>query len=235
MSGSGLYLSHATLKRDASTQTLVSLLDPVDDEQSLNAHHRLLWSLFSGSADRSRDFLWRAESDGRFMLLSHRPPNDKHNLFDLGTKEFEPQLSADDRLRFTLRANAVVSRWREHNGKKTRVRHDVVMDRLHAENANSKRPLSPRAERRDEEAQNAGRDWLTRQGERCGFLLESSTTETYRTLRLPRRSACDARFGVLDLQGMLMVCDPELFIESVGCGFGKAKAFGCGLMLIMRA
>jgi CRISPR system Cascade subunit CasE len=42
------------------------------------------------------------------------------------------------------------------------------------------------------------------------------------------------RVGVLDFEGMLVVEAPELFLASVAQGFGRAKAFGCGLMLIRR-
>ena len=42
-------------------------------------------------------------------------------------------------------------------------------------------------------------------------------------------------FSVLDLEGELEVTDPALFLRSLAAGFGRAKAFGCGLMLIRRA
>jgi CRISPR system Cascade subunit CasE len=39
---------------------------------------------------------------------------------------------------------------------------------------------------------------------------------------------------VLDLSGALTVTDPTLFLEKLSGGFGRAKAFGLGLMLIRR-
>jgi CRISPR system Cascade subunit CasE len=34
---------------------------------------------------------------------------------------------------------------------------------------------------------------------------------------------------------VLEVVSPDVFLEALARGFGKAKAFGCGLMLIRRA
>jgi CRISPR system Cascade subunit CasE len=42
------------------------------------------------------------------------------------------------------------------------------------------------------------------------------------------------RIGVLDLEGVLVVSDPARFCHCLAQGFGRAKAFGCGLMLIRR-
>jgi CRISPR system Cascade subunit CasE len=43
------------------------------------------------------------------------------------------------------------------------------------------------------------------------------------------------QFGVLDLAGTIEVTDSDAFLAALAQGFGRAKAFGCGLMLIRRA
>jgi CRISPR system Cascade subunit CasE len=58
--------------------------------------------------------------------------------------------------------------------------------------------------------------------------------DAYRAEALPRRGK-PARIGVFDLQGLLEVAAPEAFMNRLLCGFGRAKAFGCGLMLLRRA
>jgi CRISPR system Cascade subunit CasE len=40
------------------------------------------------------------------------------------------------------------------------------------------------------------------------------------------------RFSSVDFQGMLTVADPQTFSHQYRLGFGRAKAMGCGLMLI---
>ena len=43
------------------------------------------------------------------------------------------------------------------------------------------------------------------------------------------------RFGGIDLEAGLTLTDPAAFLGRLLGGFGRAKAFGCGLMLIRRA
>lgn len=226
---SPLYLSRAALRRDASTNALAALLVPDNARDRPYAEHRLIWSLFADGPDRTRDFLWRSEGPGRFTALSARPPADPHGLFELDFKPFEPDLRQGDRLRFDLRANPVVAR-RAEPGKRGKVR-DVVMDALYA---------TPRGARDDERwacIQSAGRAWLLRQGEANGFTpLGHPAIDGYTRVRLPRQGGKeDAEFRSLDFSGELEVNDPERFLARLAQGYGKARAFGCGLMLIRRA
>jgi CRISPR system Cascade subunit CasE len=41
-------------------------------------------------------------------------------------------------------------------------------------------------------------------------------------------------FGVMDISGVLTIEDPVRFLAAQTAGFGRARAFGCGLMLIRR-
>lgn len=224
-----LHLSRITLRRDGSAAALAALLLP-DGEAArrLDAGHRLIWSLFADGPERRRDFLWREERPGRFLTLSLRPPVDAHDLFQVETKPFEPGLRAGDRLRFSLRANATVSRGvKGERGQ----RHDVVM------NAIRDVPKDVRAEQRQDAVPRAGRAWLAAQGERHGFALAGEVgVDGYETIRLPRPGTRKpASFGVLDFEGALTIRDPAAFLAQLARGFGHARAFGCGLMLIRRA
>ena len=40
--------------------------------------------------------------------------------------------------------------------------------------------------------------------------------------------------GLLDVRGILSVKEPDTFLATLGTGLGRARAFGCGLMLIRR-
>jgi CRISPR system Cascade subunit CasE len=222
-----LFLSRARLRRDAPVTALAELLVPTKPADRAGATHKLVWALFADSTDRRRDFLWREEKPGHFMTLSHRPPDDPHRLFDLDFKPFVPVLSAGDRLGFTLRANPVVARpqARGERGK----RHDVVMNALRTV------PKSERAGSRPEAVLSAGRAWLARQGEAHGFApMGDADVDGYDSLRIPRAAGKPAVFGVLDISGVLEVQDPDRFLTQLIQGFGRARAFGCGLMLIRR-
>lgn len=220
-----LYLSRLRLSRAPKAAALNSLLNPQDDGARLDAHHKLLWSVFTDGPDRTRDFLWRDEGDGRFVTLSARPPV-ASDLFDAPeVKEFAPLLSPGDHLAFALRANATRTR-------KAAGRVDVVMDALHG------LPKGARADERMAVAQTAGAGWLAGQGAKAGFRLIHCEVGDYSTIALPgyrgpRKG--QPQFGILDMSGVVEVTDPAAFVPQLALGFGRAKAFGCGLMLIRRA
>ncbi len=227
------FLTRARLRTDTSLAALSRVLLPDDPSERVVTTHRLVWSLFADSADRRRDFLWREAAPGVFYLLSVRPPSDPHALFDLDPpKPFAPDLRPGDVLRFALRANPTVARGGGpgRRGKPC----DIVMDALRR----STRDDRPRA--REELAVAAVRDWLTRQGERSGFTLHSASGDgpgslrmSYRVLRLPHRDGL-MTLGIADVEGLLEVTDPSRCHEVLRSGLGRAKAFGCGLMLVRR-
>ena len=228
-----LYLSRLTLRRNAPTAALLPLLDPPEAGQAVDAHHRLMWSVFSDGPERERDFLWRYDGRGRFLALSARAPGPSDLFRPHETKVFEPVLSIGDRLEFKLRANATKDRaavGREPKDRRKDRRVDVVMDRLHKAAGNAER-----AELRDEAAADAAHEWMTRQGAARGFKLHRTAVESYSTINLGRRRREGATIGILDLIGLIEVTSPEVFLSALAGGFGRAKAWGCGLMLIRRA
>jgi CRISPR system Cascade subunit CasE len=241
-----LHLSRLRLSRSPSTRSLRALIDPPEGGARLDAHHRLIWTAFADGPDRHRDFLWRDDGEGRFITLSSRPPAPS-DLFELPEiKPFAPDLRGGDRLAFVLRANAVRSLTDEGNGRspsgRVRTKHrDVVMDLLHGVPGTEAIPEGARGQRADRRLELAGRaaeTWLDRQGGRSGFAPRSVAVEHYDAVTLPthrgKRTGAP-RLGILDLTGVIEVTDPVAFLAALASGFGRAKAFGCGLMLIRRA
>ncbi|GBQ35105.1 type I-E CRISPR-associated protein Cas6/Cse3/CasE [Gluconacetobacter azotocaptans] len=226
---SGGFLSRVTLRHDAPVQALARLLVPDGEGPRHGAAHHLLWTLFGDTPERRRDFLWRQVEAGHFMVLSARQPVDAHALFDIETRPFEPVLKEGDRLRFLLRANATVDR--KTPGRARSQRHDVVMDMLH------RLPRHERADARESVVASALESWAGRQGARAGFALAAPVTvEGCDVWRIPRSGGRGmASFGVVDLTGELRVTVPETFLAAILHGFGRARAFGCGLMLVRRA
>lgn len=244
-----LYLSRLTIARRPAANAIRELIDPAPSPTAgrlgdpgkgrmMDAHHRLLWAVYGDDPDRRRDFLWRAEGKGRFLTLSHRPPaQDGAGLFDPPeVKTFAPDLREGDRLAFVLRANATRTRKNPADPTRRGERVDVVMDAIYA--------LPPgavsdqRREMRMAAAQTAGRAWLERRGEKAGFVVEAAEVGDYSVVPLPeapRRGKKPPQFGVLEFSGALRIADPQVFLAAVGEGFGRARAFGCGLMLIRRA
>lgn len=224
------FLSRLTLSRKPSVEALKFLLDPHDQARRLDTNHRLIWSAFASDPDAKRDFLWRDEGGGRFLVLSPHPP-EPTELFDPPeVKDFAPHLRAGDRLAFLLRANATHTIKRtDKEGKETRKHRDVTMHAL------KKIEQGKRAPVRMEIAQQAGETWLKRAGSRAGFSLSQAVVRGYHVHTVPGPRSNSPRFGILDFEGTLTVDDPDRFISQLKTGFGRAKAFGCGLMLIKRA
>lgn len=223
------YLIRATLRQTPSIAALGRLLLPDDPSARADAEHRLVWSLFAGDPDRRRDFLWRSEKPGRFIVLAASEPTE-NEVLETEVKPFDPALSPGDRLHFLLRANAT----RAHrdmagaDGARGK-RADVVMSALY--------PIAQeaRAGARSEVIETAGREWLGRQADQSGFrLIGGPAVDSYHTLRMPRGRK-SIEIGMLDFEGLLEVREPDLFLRALVHGFGRAKAFGGGLMLIRRA
>ncbi len=236
------HFTRATLLRDsAEIAPLSQVLMPHDQGDAAFVHHRLLWTLFSENAQPQNSqraaFLWRRlEGENRFYILG-AAPRAHSRYFKVETKPYEAVFRKGDQLAFDLRVNATVNRMIEpENGRDGRQRADVVMDAIHAH----ERALGKKCDRAIERlaiAAPAIEGWLGDQGAKYGFGLESLKLEAYRPFPLvgkkkPRKKS--PVIGVCDVQGVLRVEDPDAFLAKLDTGFGRAKAFGCGLMLVRR-
>jgi CRISPR system Cascade subunit CasE len=224
-----LYLSRISLRDDPSITTLGAILFDTSGRHRSEVSRRLVWTLFADGPDRRRDFLWREDAIRRFYVLSHRPPEDRHQLFTVETKAFEPDLSSGDKLVFSLRANATISRPR--GDSRAGKRDDVVMAVLKAI------PSSGRAEARSEIIRREGLAWLRRQGLAAGFDFndEDVGVDGYEPLTIRGNGKSAVKLTVIEFDGVLTVRDPDIFVAKVARGFGRAKAFGLGLMLLRRS
>ena len=254
----GLFLTRARLRRDPDVVTLQRVLLPDDGDRRREASHHLIWSLFAGDADATRDFLFRETTrpGGRptFLILSARAPCADARLFEIETKPFAPELEPGDRLAFELHANPTVQA--EHPKTGVKGRYDVMTMAV------LRLPQQASKQEKARAIEGAARRWLGRQGLAAGFRI----VERYDPNRdagddAPpgfERAPCDVdeepltlaatgfqsaavpgkrvvgRLGLIDFAGVLTVTDPDLFVAALTKGFGRAKAYGCGLMLIRR-
>jgi CRISPR system Cascade subunit CasE len=239
---SDLYLSRARL--GTGRGRLGPILFPEDPAHRMAVSHRLVWTLFPPEL-RQRPFLYRetslshrAAKGGEFYILSSIAPQDREGLFELETRPFAPMLRRNEILRFSLRANPTAQRSETVDGRRKSRRHDVVMRAL--------RPVASkdRAAERPKLIRSAGLVWLTQQGERAGFVLpdpDNLAIDGYEQFdadpegRLDRKASRRPVHSRLDYEGLLRIEDPDLFLARLAIGFGRARAFGHGLMLIRRA
>lgn len=243
-----LHLSRLTLKtRAPDVEPLLELLQPADDRNRLAVEHKLVWTAMPEdvreAANRERasgqsrsSFLWRADRRrGEFFVLGPKP-RDEAAFFTVESKPFEPEFAPGDRLAFDLRVNATVDRKirEDEAGKAVRQRCDVAMDLIARQEKAEGRTTRPREKTPSAVAEEATREWLQARASASGFELSSIMLEGYRAERFRRSGKSFATLGIFDLKGTLVVTDPSVFIERLGNGFGRAKAFGCGLMLVRR-
>ncbi|MBF0146145.1 MAG: type I-E CRISPR-associated protein Cas6/Cse3/CasE [Magnetococcales bacterium] len=185
--------------------------------------HQLIWRLFDHPSREKRNFLYRAIEGVEllgYFTVSSTPPLDRDGIWDIVSKEYLPRLSAGEKLRFSIRANPVVTRKQTPHGKGRR--HDVVMDaKKHPRDGSD--PLD------------MGKQWLINRAQRHGFNVDHLVVDGYQQHRYHQRSrGPEIRFSTLDFDGWLTVTHPETLTRTLLQGIGPAKGFGCGLLLVRR-
>ncbi len=224
-----MYLSKVTLVRSADTAR--ELLDL--KTTGVYATHQIIWQLFKG-ASKGRDFIYREDMHAsglpEFFVLSQLAPENDNPIFSVQSKPFSPQLSTGDRLAFRLRVNPTIT-IKETSGKSRR--HDVLM--------HAKRQAKERGEKNAESikslANQAAKAWIAdeKRLEKWGVSMDFvPEVERYAQHQGKKNSKENIRFSSVDYQGILTVNSPEVFLARLYQGFGHAKGFGCGLMLIKR-
>lgn len=172
------------------------------------AAHQTIAATVDGAA------LWRADGS-EALVLSERAPRDTPVWRVAQTKPFDPQLRRGDALTFSIRANATVSR----DGK----RHDLVVDAVKRGDSRPQREI----------AAEIYPAWIRRQGDRCGFEV-ADVVAGRRVRHVGVRRGADLTFWTVDLDGVLVVRDPDLVRATLLSGLGHARAFGAGLLLVAR-
>jgi CRISPR system Cascade subunit CasE len=225
-----MYMSRIRLQSDAANKS--SFWSAMQDGYQV---HRQLWSLFADSDDRKRDFLYRQEERRGapvFFAVSDREPKDTKGLWHIDSKPYQPKLSAGQRLAFVVRVNPVRSK-RDEDGKQHR--HDVVMEaktRLKESKTGTNERISEA-----EVMQREGCNWLSARAADHGFAVAEGDVRVdgYRQHQwIKPKTGYSIRFSTVEITGLLMVTDPQLFTLTLRHGIGPAKGFGCGLLLVRR-
>lgn len=237
-----MIISKVRLKRSPGAQGALAkmLIDSAQGDRG----HQLIWSLFSKTGDEKRRseqgmevplFIFREIEPGSFLVVSRETPSDCHGLWRIEPKDYAPTLAAGQELGFVLRAYPAMTIGKDGPWKGRRT--DAVM---HAK--------KPRALRDKgvtfgpDHAAEAALDWLFKREDRLGVTFDRKKCAAggYRQVRIPnprdeekrtgRRR--DISFSEIDYEGVLTVADPEKLKVALFSGVGKAKAYGCGLLLV---
>lgn len=86
--------------------------------------------------------------------------------------------------------------------------------------------------------------WMFKQGERCGFALltgadglpklQNSAYAWHGLQQKAVKKGEKSGFTSVDFTGELQITDQEKFRQTLFTGLGRAKAFGCGLLMVQR-
>ena len=197
--------------------------------------HQILWRLFPEDPEAKRDFLFRREvANGWpfFYLVSKRKPHPLTGLVRVESKAYQPKLHNGQQLAFSLRVNPVITK-KSADGQK-RYRHDIVMNAKRSLKVSS---ISHTDYSAGELQHTVGIKWLGERAEKLGFGFgpENVRIFGYQQHRFASKNQKDKiQFSVLDYNGLLTVTESDRFYGTLMKGIGRAKAFGCGLMLVRR-
>ncbi|WP_419659278.1 CasE: CRISPR system CASCADE complex protein CasE/Cas6 [Desulfosarcina variabilis str. Montpellier] len=226
-----MYFSRVSIDaKSADPEDLVALL-----KGDVYNVHQIIWRLFPEDQEAKRDFLFRREvANGWpfFYLVSERKPQPLSGLVRVESKTYQPKLHNGQQLAFSLRINPVITK-KAADGKK-RYRHDIVMNAKHSLKASSISQMDCSA---GELQHTVGIKWLGERAEKLGFGFDPENVRIYgyQQHRFTSKKQKDKiQFSVLDYNGLLMVTESDRFYRTLMKGIGRAKAFGCGLMLVRR-
>jgi len=200
---------------------------------NLYADHQLLWSLFPDDPDADRDFLFRKEikkNSPVYYVVSKRVPASTSALFSIETKEFKPQIRCGQKYSFLLRLNPVITK--KNNGADGSKRHNIWMNAWR-EGKSKGLGSFELAEYVDKQI----KKWFIGRSVNWGFAINETDliVEGYTEHRIyGGKLNKKILISSLDYRGVLTITDEKDMMNTLFNGIGKAKAFGCGLLLIKR-
>jgi len=190
--------------------------------------HATVESSFPPDLSENRRSLWRIDrlgNDMYLLVLSNGKPDFSHIVEQFGwpgaeqkweTKNYShlfERIEAGQRWQFRLRANPV------HSVKQA--------GGLQAQEPAKRGKVYAHVTVRQQE------QWLLERAAKYGFKLqEGSFRVVQRELRRFWRDHKPVTLGIATFEGTLEVSDVTLFLRTLACGIGRAKAYGCGLLTI---
>lgn len=220
-----MFLSKITLQN--SPQASLELAKLANN--GVYSAHQLLWTLFEGV--EKRKFLFREEigAGGKpeYFVLSTVQPTANHAVVNVQSKSFQPQLISGQRLGYKLRVNPTIC-ITDSEGKSKR--HDVLMHAKKQLKDTTRTPADISII-----MQQAAHNWIADEKRLSAWGIQLDALPemiSYTQHKSKKRTGQQVQFSSVDFQGVLTIKEPEVFLSQYAKGFGRAKALGCGLMLI---
>lgn len=189
--------------------------------------HQKLWKAFeAGEGSQKRDFLFRIDSinsrDKEILLQSATEPQ-WDGLFlpkHVQVKCYSPKFGEGQKFFFYLRANAVVAKkqvGKKHSAKIPIRPRDYILPVYHEDNRSTEY-----------------KGWLAEQGKKYGFQLCEASRVGTAYARGKKVQNQPIQLTGQNLQGYLKITDAVAFTTAYVQGLGRGKAFGFGMLSLMK-
>ncbi len=211
------------------------------------AEHDWLWQHLCGAPSIVPDFMfrrWDVDFVPRLFALTVQKPLPQNDAWEVKTRDYAPRPGVGARMHFYVRANPTATETRDGKSQRQDV---VTREKL--------RLLAERGLDNWEQWQSDDKPslqtlvhrtccaWLQSRAARHGFEVhaEGLAADGYQQhaqddsrIHLIRRPKADSGvpFSTVDFSGVLTVVDPVTFGFALLRGIGRAKPFGCGLLLL---
>lgn len=207
--------------------------------------HGAVESAFEGERKRR---LWRIDRLGNtcyLLIVSEDKPNLQSAFEQFGpyqkeacweTKQYDTLL---DRIengstwQFRLTANPTISSSKDRN-KKT----DLNSEKLETEKESSQEPMEKkRGTVYAHNVERYQREWLAKKAERNGFHVEDNNLAIVQSQWMQftkQQEKNRVSFISVTYEGILTVTDRDAFIKALTEGIGREKAYGMGMLTVMR-
>lgn len=187
--------------------------------------HQLVADLFGDRDDRGYLYriVSRAPREAGVLVLStdeprSGPEREWGRTTQIDSRRYDPDLETDQLVDYEIRINAtrVVT---QDSGRKKRV---DVWDAVFAEDPDT-----------DQTPHAVYQEYLERKLRDRAAVLECRVVERGMT-KVARRGRRPIPFVATNLVGSLRIADPGGLMAGMRTGFGRSKAFGCGLLCLSR-
>lgn len=223
-------MSHFIHKISINIDAVMANPRIAQEASSLYWTHQELMKLFCIKDGEPRPCVHRELRPGHHHVVSSNPAQPSA-LWVVESRPYDPQVVKGQVLQFTLRGNPTI-RVRDAEGC-TRHKDPVRMARFGM--TATERQAIPMEQTALEE----GMAWLERKGSLHGFQVLDATLNDYESISFskPGKRGKEARtitLASMDFTGLLRIEDLPQFKKALWEGVGRSKAFGYGLLRVMK-
>lgn len=192
-----------------------------------NELHQFVWTLFHPMPE-IRNFLYTLYNGKIYVVSSQKPQANGHTDLQIRVNDYDVSFKKGMPLRFDVRLSL-----------STRISYDQKIPLITAYKKKQNENLNW-----SELMHGALNEWFNKHSHKYGFRVRNffvngshfyhfqKTGNGKKEKNNGNDKAKTVRFHSMDVCGVLEVLGPEVFVNTLYQGIGKARCYGCGLMLV---